>query len=59
MLLVGFFFVPLAVMVVFSLWRTNERLDIERTFRLDNYLNFFANPTYVRTLVKTLAIGAA
>ena len=57
-LLVGFFFLPLALMAVFSLWHTNERLDIERTFTLDNYLNFFANPTYVRTLAKTLAIGA-
>lgn len=56
--LVGFFFLPLALMAVFSLWHTNERLDIDRTFTLDNYLNFFANPTYVRTLAKTLAIGA-
>jgi ABC-type spermidine/putrescine transport system permease subunit I len=57
-LLVGFFFLPLALMAIFSLWHTNERLDIDRTFTLDNYLNFFANPTYVRTLAKTLAIGA-
>jgi ABC-type spermidine/putrescine transport system permease subunit I len=58
-ILVGLFFLPLAVMFVFSLWSTNANLDIVPVWSLDNYRNFFENPTYVRTLAKTMAIGAA
>ncbi len=56
-LLVGLFFVPLVVMLVFSFWSTNERLDIVPVWSLENYRNFFQNPTYVRTLLKTMIIG--
>ena len=56
-ILVGFFFAPLALMVVFSFWQTNERLDIVTTWSLENYANFFNNPAYVRTLAKTIGIG--
>jgi spermidine/putrescine transport system permease protein len=58
LILVGLFFVPLALMFVFSLWSTNERLDIVPVWSLENYANFFRNPTYVRTLAKTMAMGA-
>jgi spermidine/putrescine transport system permease protein len=57
-ILVGFFFAPLALMVVFSFWQTNERLDIVTTWSLENYANFFNNLTYIRTLAKTIAIDA-
>lgn len=53
------FFVPLAVMFVFSLWRTNESLDIVPTWNLDNYANFFESSAYIRTLAKTIIMGAA
>jgi spermidine/putrescine transport system permease protein len=56
-LLVGFFFVPLALMGVFSLWRTDANLDIVPVWQLTNYQNFFTTPAYVRTLAKTAIIG--
>jgi len=59
LILVGLFFVPLTLMLVFSFWSTNERLDIVPAWSLVNYENFFRNPTYVRTLLKTLVMGAA
>ena len=58
LILVGLFFVPLALMLVFSFWSTNERLDIVPVWSVENYANFFRNPTYVRTLAKTLIMGA-
>lgn len=58
-ILVGLFFAPLALMFVFSFWYTNEILDIVPTWSLQNYTNFFDNPTYVRTLAKTIIMGAA
>jgi spermidine/putrescine transport system permease protein len=58
LIMVGLFFVPLAVMLVFSFWSTNERLDVVPIWTLENYQNFFSNPTYVRTLVKTMFMGA-
>jgi spermidine/putrescine transport system permease protein len=58
LILVGLFFVPLALMFVFSLWETNENLDVVPTWTLHNYQNFFDNPAYVRTLLKTLLMGA-
>ena len=53
------FFVPLAVMFVFSLWQTNANLDIVPTWTLDNYARFFESTAYVRTLGKTVLMGAA
>ena len=53
------FFVPLAVMFIFSLWTTNANLDIVPTWNLDNYAQFFETGAYVRTLAKTVAMGAA
>ena len=59
LILVGLFFVPLALMLVFSFWRTDENLDVVPVWSLENYANFFNNPTYVRTLLKTMIMGAA
>jgi spermidine/putrescine transport system permease protein len=53
------FFVPLGVMFVFSLWTTNANLDIVPVWNLDNYAQFFESSAYVRTLAKTLIMGAA
>jgi spermidine/putrescine transport system permease protein len=58
LILVGLFFVPLALMFVFSFWSTDENLDVVPVWSLENYQNFFKNPTYVRTLLKTMMIGA-
>ena len=53
------FFVPLGVMFVFSLWTTNANLDIVPVWNLDNYAQFFNSSAYVRTLGKTVIMGAA
>src|SRR3990172_12479196 len=58
LILVGLFFVPIALMFVFSLWDTTENLDIVPTWDLHNYQAFFDSPTYVRTLAKTMIMGA-
>ena len=44
-------------MVLFSFWQRTSDLDIVTTWSLENYANFFNNPAYVRTLVKTIGIG--
>jgi spermidine/putrescine transport system permease protein len=59
LILAVLFFVPLFVMFIFSLWDTRENLDVVATWSLQNYENFFRNPTYVRTLLKTVIMGAA
>ena len=46
-------------MFVFSFWSTDENLDVIPVWSLENYRNFFTNGTYVRTLLKTMGIGAA
>jgi spermidine/putrescine transport system permease protein len=57
-LLIGvLFFIPIAVMFVFSLWQTNANLDIVPTWTIDNYARFFESGTYVRTLAKTVLMG--
>jgi spermidine/putrescine transport system permease protein len=53
------FFVPLAVMFVFSLWQTNANLDILPVWTLDNYATFFESSAYIRTLGKTVLMGIA
>ena len=58
-ILVGLFFVPLIAMLAYSFWTTNANLDVVPIWTLENYENFFKNPTYVRTLLKTLLLGAA
>ena len=57
MILVGLFFVPLALMLFFSFWKTDEDLNIVPALGFHNYANFFSNPAYVRTLLKTMLMG--
>ena len=57
--LVGLFFVPLTWMLAYSFWTTNANFDVVPIWTLENYENFFRNATYIRTLLKTLIIGAA
>jgi spermidine/putrescine transport system permease protein len=58
-LLAVLFFAPLGVMFIFSLWTTNANLDIVPVWNLDNYAQFFEGGAYVRTLAKTVIMGAA
>jgi spermidine/putrescine transport system permease protein len=57
--LVGLFFVPLSVMLAYSFWTTDASLKVVPIWTLENYENFFKHATYVRSLLKTLTIGAA
>ena len=56
-ILVALFFVPLALMLFFSFWKTDENLDVVPALGFHNYANFFSNPAYVRTLLKTMLMG--
>ncbi len=56
-ILVVLFLVPLALMLVFSLWRTNADFKMVQDWNIDNYLRFFNVPTYLRTFGKTLVMG--
>ncbi len=58
-MLVALFLVPMAFMLVFSFWHTDQNFDIVPTWNLDNYARFFEVPTYVRTFVKTLGMAVA
>jgi ABC-type spermidine/putrescine transport system permease subunit I len=52
------FLVPMAIMFVFSFWRTNNDFRLVPEWNLDNYARFFLEGTYLRTFVKTLGMGA-
>ena len=58
-MLVFLFVIPMLIMLVFSFWHTNENFDTVRDWNIDNYLRFFEQPTYLRTLGKTILMGAA
>ncbi|OGO54562.1 MAG: hypothetical protein A2Z32_00055 [Chloroflexi bacterium RBG_16_69_14] len=53
------FLVPMAIMFVFSLWRTNTNFDVVADWNLNNYARFFNQPTYIRTFAKTLVMAGA
>jgi ABC-type spermidine/putrescine transport system permease subunit I len=57
-LLAVLFFVPLAVMFVFSFWETDFSLDIVPNWNLDNYASFLRSTSYFGTLGKTMLMGA-
>jgi len=59
LLLVFLFLIPMAIMLVFSLWRTNTDFNIVAEWNLNNYARFFNQPTYLRTFAKTLLMGTA
>src|SRR4051794_40964505 len=52
------FLIPMAIMFVFSLWRTNSDFDMVRDWNLNNYLRFFNQGTYIRTFIKTLGMAS-
>src|ERR1700675_1036202 len=53
------FVIPMIIMLLFSFWRTNSDFDLVRDWNLNNYARFFNQPTYIRTLAKTLAMASA
>ncbi|MFI5225452.1 MAG: ABC transporter permease, partial [Candidatus Limnocylindrales bacterium] len=56
--LVFLFLVPMAIMFVFSFWRTNNDFKVVPDWNLDNYARFFVEGTYLRTFLKTLLMGS-
>jgi spermidine/putrescine transport system permease protein len=52
------FLVPMAIMLVFSFWKTNNDFRLVPDWNLQNYARFFVEGTYLRTFVKTLGMGA-
>ena len=56
--LVFLFLVPMAIMLVFSLWRTNNDFRVVPDWNLNNYARFFVEGTYLRTFLKTLIMGS-
>jgi spermidine/putrescine transport system permease protein len=56
--LVFLFLVPMAIMFVFSFWRTNNDFEVVPAWNLANYARFFVEGTYLRTFLKTLVMAA-
>ena len=56
-LLVGFFLMPLIIMIVYSFWRM-EGYHVVQDWTLDNYSKFFTLPAYARVLTRTFATSA-
>ncbi|MGH6720422.1 MAG: ABC transporter permease [Alphaproteobacteria bacterium] len=52
-----FFALPFAAMAVMSLWRL-DGAALDRTLRLANYVQFFADPTYRQAMVNSLEVTA-
>jgi spermidine/putrescine transport system permease protein len=55
-LLIGFFLVPLMVMVLYSLW-TMEGFNVVPKWTLNNYVRFFTAGMYTTILLKTFTIS--
>ncbi len=55
--LVFLFLAPMAIMFVFSFWRTNNDFVAVPDWNLDNYARFFVQGTYLRTFLKTLIMA--
>ena len=58
-MLFALFVIPMAFMLVFSLWRTDPDFNLVADWNLNNYIKFFAVPTYWRTFLKTLVMAVA
>jgi ABC-type spermidine/putrescine transport system permease subunit I len=57
--LVGLFFIPLVIVLVYSFWTVDSKsLLVVPNWTLKNYGTFFATETYMRTFVKTLIMAA-
>ncbi len=59
LLLTLLFLIPMAIMLIFSLWRTNSDFNIVTEWNLNNYVRFFSQGTYLRTFAKTLLMAFA
>ena len=59
LMLTFLFLVPMVIMFVFSLWRTNTDFNVVPQWNLNNYARFFNQPTYIRTFAKTLLMATA
>lgn len=57
-LLVVCFFLPMALMVVYSFWQTDDAFRIVPDWTFRNYQRFFSNEAYLRTFGKTLVMAA-
>jgi ABC-type spermidine/putrescine transport system permease subunit I len=51
------FLVPMAIMFVFSFWRTNNDFVAVPEWNLGNYARFFVEGAYLRTFLKTLVMA--
>jgi spermidine/putrescine transport system permease protein len=58
LMLTFLFLIPMFIMFVFSLWRTNSDFDLVREWNTNNYARFFNQATYIRTFVKTLVMAS-
>lgn len=56
-LLVGFFLIPLTLMILYSFWRA-EGFQIIHIWTLENYAKFFTLPAYIKVLFRTFSISA-
>jgi spermidine/putrescine transport system permease protein len=52
------FLVPLAIMFLFSFWKTSPEFKVVADWNIGNYLRFFQEGTYLRTFAKTLVMGS-
>ena len=58
LVLVGLFFIPLAIVFIYSFWQVdNSTLLVVPKWTLDNYITFFETDTYVRTFLKTVVMA--
>ncbi len=56
--LAGLFFVPLAIVFIYSFWQVdNNTLLVVPKWTLQNYVTFFETPTYIRTFLKTIVMA--
>jgi spermidine/putrescine transport system permease protein len=55
---VGFFLIPLTIMILYSFWRA-EGFHIVQSWTLENYAKFFTLPAYTKVLLRTFTIATA
>ncbi len=56
--LAGLFFIPLAIVFVYSFWQVDPNIQVVPNWTLRNYAKFFGTETYLRTFLKTMAMAA-
>jgi len=54
------YLVPLALLLVTAFWSVNSfTFQVERGFTLDNFVEIFTEPAYLKVLLRTVAIASA